>query len=196
MSVVLGGSGFKALIGRQSSSSVFIWRAYLFLLLWAPLPLASNRMWSSQLLVFAFSLLSFIQLYQILYYKQRISPAVKSAIAPMAVLVLVQLITWLQSVTLPVPLLSVFSPVSKLACDQVIVISSHAACYKSSIMPAVSYQYYLLGSAYCMVFLLALQLMVTKQRLKQFAYTIILMGVVQAAYGSFAVLADFPNSYF
>ena len=177
------------------------WYAFLILLLWAPLPLASNRLWSSQLLVLLFAILSVVVCIALLKHAKSgarlntvaLSPAVRAAKWPIMVLLAIQFIVLFQHLHfVSGVLIEAISPVSFFACNQVQqLIGTTPSCYSASVASEFSYQYFLLGSAYTMVFVLALQLINSTQRLRQFAYSVVLMGVFQAAYGTFSVLADF-----
>jgi len=169
-----------------------LWFAFLSLLVWAPLPLASNRVWSAQLLVLGFALIFLVLSVLWLRNALHASQTLRLAAWPIALLVLVQTLVFFQLLPMPEFLLDFLSPVSVVACTDVQVLLPSASCAKPSVVPQITKHYLLLGLAYTAVFVLALQLINGKKRFKQFAYVVILSGVFQAVYGVFAVLSSFP----
>ncbi len=148
---------------------VFLWRFFLLLLIWAPLPLGSNRLWASQLLVLGFTLI-FVQLaYGLLVGKLQLSKAVKKAYLPLSIFVVTQVVVFIQFV----PGFSVLSPVATSACADLLGFGLSAASCSASIVPEVTFEYWLLGIMYCMVFFIGLQLINSRERIKALSFAVI-----------------------
>jgi O-antigen ligase len=153
----------------------------LALLLWAPLPLGSNRVWSAMLLTVMALLLLLLWLQA--FYRGRVVIPANSIKAKPALLALLLLQAWvlLQCISLPSFLTGNASSSLYAAVNRTV--------HPISIAAADSFYALLLGLGYCAVFVLVLLLVNSKSRVKQFCYAIILSGVFQAAFGSFMVLS-------
>ena len=85
--------------------------AYLVVLVWAPLPFASNRVWGGALLALLVSLLLVAWLLLYLTGMARLEPGVwRGGRLPLFLLLLVQLWVLVQLLYLPRPLLELLSP--------------------------------------------------------------------------------------
>lgn len=133
--------------------------AFCLLIVWAPIPLGSNRVWAMQLLQMWIALISAGLCWQVGRGQLALAPALKKAWLPATILSGICLWTIIQ--TLPQPLSPVDSSIRNLT-------SGYLALQKSL--------------AYTLSFLCALQLLSSPQRLERTAHVIVLSGVIQAVY--------------
>jgi putative inorganic carbon (HCO3(-)) transporter len=144
--------------------------AFCLLIVWAPIPLGSNRVWAMQLLQVWIALITVGLCWQIGQGRLEPAPALKKSWFPVSVLFGISLWTIIQ--LLPPPL----SPLEAAYKNQT---SGYLALQKSM--------------AYTLMFLCALQLLSTPQRLERVAHVIVLSGVIQAVY---AVLVNLGGPSF
>ena len=163
---------------------------YMAILVWAPLPFASNRIWGGALLaLLVFSLLSgWLLLF--LSGRARINAEVwRAARLPLALLVLVQLWVFIQLLPIPRPILEALSP------------RAYAWHIKEgwlSLSLDREYgKYYLLrGCAFTAGFFLTIVLVNTHDRVKMLLQVLVFSGTFQAAYGAFMVLSGLELGFF
>jgi putative inorganic carbon (hco3(-)) transporter len=173
---------------RQSPDGTgWIFLAYLALLVWAPVPLGSNRAWSWALL--ALWVLALALWWLAGYIRGRHSyPALLREAWPMLLCGLLWLgYVWLQLVPLPIELLQLLSPQSArwhIAA---------AAPATQDMAPLTLDAYATLGAAckstaYLAFFALSLILLRERDRIRYAAYALIASGVLQALYGALVSL--------
>lgn len=172
---------------RRSDGSRWIFVFYLVLLVWAPIPLGSNRSWSWALLAFWALVLALWWLAG--FIRRRNSyPAVLRESWPMLLCGLLWLAyVWLQLVPLPIELLKLLSP---QAARWHIAAAAPAALGAAPLTLDV---YATLGAAckstaYLAFFALSLILLRDRDRIRYAAYTLIASGVLQALYGALVSL--------
>jgi putative inorganic carbon (hco3(-)) transporter len=171
------------------SSNLF--RFYLGILCWAPLPLASNRPWAWSLLSILCLLLALLTVVQIL----------RSGISPLqmlgrhrwsiGLLGLAPLWATLQTVAVPTQLIAAVS-------------SGHAALLQGlpidettiSIDPGRTRQLALLAWCYWLLFIQTLLLIDTRERMQTLMKVLVLCGLSQALYGSFMTLSGLEYGFF
>jgi O-antigen ligase len=164
--------------------------AYLALLLWVPLPLASNRVWAWSLMEVWILALAIVWLVQYFRGKVDINRSFVRA-WPVTVCLLVTTL-WVIAQTLPLPagLLGLLSP-------QSLDIHSMTQSYPSlSLDVHATRQSVLKTLCYLLLFCLTLLLIRDKQRIKTLAQVIILGGVFQASYGALMSLSGLEYGFF
>lgn len=149
----------------RSAPDRHLFFAFCLLIVWAPIPLGSNRVWAMQILQAWIAVISAGLCWQIGKGRLELAPALKKAWIPVACLSGILLWTLLQ--ILPPPL----SPLDSSTRN---VTSGYLALQKSM--------------AYTLVFLCALQLLATPQRLERAALVIVASGVLQAVYAVLVTL--------
>jgi len=159
-------------------------------LVWAPLPFASNRIWSGALLAFLVFLL--LCGWLLLYLAKRVS--IDSAVwkyswLPLTALLVVQAWTFLQLQYLPRGWLEFLSPSAY---------SWHVKEGWLSLSLDREYgKYFLLrGLAYSAGFFLALALINSHERVKLLLQVLVFSGTSQAIYASFMVLSGLEMGFF
>ena len=173
---------------RRPDGTAWIFVLYLALLVWAPVPLGSNRSWSWALL--AFWVLALALWWLAGYIRgRRAYPTVLHDAWPMLLCGLLWLgYVWLQLVPLPVELLKLLSPQAA---------RWHAAAAAPGIVgaaPLTLDAYATLeaackSTAYMVFFALSLILLKDRDRIRYAAYALIISGVFQALYGGMISLA-------
>lgn len=147
-----------------------VFPCFLLLLFWAPLPLGSNRLWSSLLLFVISATLLAMLLFK--YYCSSLPYTLQKGRWPLLLLFLVQSVVLFQ-------IMPVFSGMA----DSISVYTIHMA-------PFQGMEAFFQGLSYLCAFALSLLLIASKHRLRWFIYTVALSAVFQAIYGMLNVLLD------
>jgi len=179
-------------VNPDKSHDRFIYFGFLLLIVWLPLPIGSNRLWSEAIVeVWACSLM-LLWLIAFMCNKVQTTDVFKMA-APVVALLFMWLI-WilLQIIPLPPAWVASISPVafghhSLVDATDLMTLSldSHATTvgwFKSL--------------AYVLIFILSLLLIHSRRRLRQLAYVIIYSGLFQAVYGSLMTLSGLGYGFF
>lgn len=165
---------------------------FLVLLVWAPLPLGSNRPWASAIL--EVGLLSLALGWIWLYCVGRVDLHSPLRGAWPALLLFACWLVWLaiQIIPLPADLLKIISPVrANLPTPD-----PASAMRTLSIDPYASVGFFLRSCAYVAAFGLALALVHSRERMRTIAIVIIAAGLVQALLASFMHLAKLNHQVF
>ncbi|WP_373090769.1 O-antigen ligase family protein [Zhongshania sp.] len=140
--------------------------AICLLIIWLPLPLGSNRPWSGGIAITLISAIALIWTIRKRRHSLEISAPLKNAKPAVISLVLVQLLAAVQYLT------------------------------GISLAPSESFNYLLLGTSYTLLFILTLDLFVTRQSINLLLATVIFNGTLQAFYGSSMTLSNLEWSFF
>ncbi len=172
--------------GIEPDRGIFI--SLLVLIVWLPLPLASNRPWSSslfELVTFSMGLWCFW-----LYFRGRleISPALRNTRLPLLCLLIFSTVIFLQILPLPAALVSVLRPVNTmLEQDGFLTIS---------IDPYASWVHLRLSIAFIVFAGIVLAIVNTRQRIRLLSVVIVVSGVFQGVYGSLMTLSGVEWGFF
>lgn len=131
----------------------------LILLIWLPLPLGSNRDWSAALFIFAIGGLASVWLALQMLQNLSLGSGFKKSLLPLGLLVAAQ--GWVA-----------IQWAAELTMDS-----------------AATFQYLMLGLAYCLLYLLVVGLFRTRKRLSVLLGVLVISGVVQAFYGTMMTLS-------
>lgn len=131
----------------------------LMLLVWLPLPLGSNRDWSAALLIFGVGGLSCAWLGLQMLQNQSLGSGFLKGLLPLGLLVATQV--W-------------------------VAVQWGGGLTQDS---AATFQYLMLGLAYCLLYLLVIGLFRTRKRLSVLLGVLVTSGVVQAFYGTMMTLS-------
>lgn len=178
-------------MGLEKAKQLAFW-LFMVLLVWAPLPLASNRIWSAMLLtMLSVGLLAAVLL---VFAKKGAWPKVFTK-ARWVLLCFAVLVAWqlLQLLPLPGSVLSVASP---QAAQFYQALGDSQAWAPLHISPSDGWQGVLQSLCYISAFMLGLLLLDTPKRIKIFTYTLILAASFQAVYGVYMVLSGFDYLFF
>ncbi|MGE0675295.1 MAG: hypothetical protein AB7O64_19810, partial [Methylibium sp.] len=160
---------------------------YLGVLAWAPIPLGSNRPWSSALLQVCVLLLALWWLVGALRASKPLPLILRDAWPLLLCAGLWVAYAWLQLLPLPLPALELLSPQAA---------AWHAAAHPQrataplSLDPHATLQAACASTAYVAFLLLALALLGTRRRILAAAVVLVLSGIAQAAYGAMASLSS------
>ena len=172
--------------------------AYLALLVWLALPLASARAWAWAVMEIWVYALAALWLWQYARRSAALTPAFARARPALALLGLWLLYGLVQILPLPPELVGAISP-NALAVHAPLAELGGAASggwIALSIDPYASAVAWLKGLAYALVFALALLLIDSRGRLRTLAYTLVWSALFQAAYGSFMTLSGIEYGFF
>ncbi|MEM0954645.1 MAG: O-antigen ligase family protein [Pseudomonadota bacterium] len=146
----------------------YLFAALVFVLLWAPLPIGSNRFWALWLLIGTVFLLAACCCLQLARGRLTVTPALRKSLWPLALLVLVQIWVLIQLLPGPLQTRDVWATTNSL----------------------------FEGLAYTTVFALTLLLVDSRDRIRTLCFALVLSGAFQAAYGSFMTLSGLEYGFF
>ena len=159
-------------------------------LVWAPLPFASNRIWGGALLALLIFILLAGWLGLFVSGSVQISSKVwRHARLPLALLIGVQLWVFAQIVPIPRSVVEGLSP-------QAYAWHIKPGWLSLSLDPQYGKYYLLRGCAYTAGFFLALALVNSHSRVKILLQVLVFSGTFQAAYGAFMVLSGLELGFF
>ncbi|MEM9090605.1 MAG: O-antigen ligase family protein [Cyanobacteria bacterium P01_F01_bin.53] len=167
-----------------------VFAAYLAILVWAPLPFASNRIWAEGLLValVAVVLAAWLLLF-LLGWVQVNLKVWRYGRLPLALLLVVQLWVLVQILYLPRPVVEWLSP-------QAFAWHVKAGWLSLSLDREYTKYHLLKGCAYAAGFFLTLAMVNSHHRLKLLMQVLVFSGTFQAAYGTFMVLSGVELGFF
>jgi len=169
---------------RHSTFEQRLFYALLLLLVWLPLPYASNRLWTEP--IFEIMLVLIALFYVFGWQRQWVKPGEGFASAKPMLWLLLFWLVYLGLTVLPLPLgLRVALSPESVAQYQMAGVTAAPL----SLLPYVTLTYWLKSAAYATLFALVLLLVNSKQRLVLLAYTLVLSGVFQAFFGSMMTLS-------
>ena len=173
---------------RYPNSLFYCWLA---ILLWSPLPVASNRPWALALLIMLCVLLSFLTLAYSLWKKMPVLELLRPYAVPVTLLGI--LAAWTSIQLLPIPL-DVLTTISPNAAEIWTATGTSKAPItltpsRTTLMSAWSW---LLWFYVCLAFLF----LDNGNRVQQTCMVIVYSGVFQALYGSFMTLTGLEYSFF
>jgi O-antigen ligase len=173
---------------EQPAANRWLFVFYLALLVWAPIPLGSNRPWAWAILELWVFALAIWWLLDFARGKARPGAALKAAWPALVCAALWLGYVWLQLLPLPFELLQLLSPEAARA---------HAAA--STVAPAAApltldqsgtLAGALKSAAYVAFFVLSLALLGRHERIAAAAYALVVSGFAQAMYGGLASLSE------
>ena len=156
------------------------------LLVWAPIPLGSNRFWSWALLAGCVFLLALWWLVCFIRGKSSLPPILRQAWPVLLCGLLWLVYVWLQLVPLPIELLQRISPEAArwhlaAAVPDAVTLAPLTLDRYATLEAACR------SSAYIIFFALSLILLQNRDRIRLTAYTVITSGVLQALYGTLMI---------
>lgn len=167
-----------------------LFAAYLVVLVWAPLPFASNRIWGGALLALLVSLILVAWLLLYLTGKARLEPGVwRWGRLPLFLLLLVQLWVLVQLLYLPRPLVELLSP---RAYDWHV----EEGWLSLSLDRAYTHYYLLRGCTFTAGFFLTLAMVNSEWRLRVLLQVLVFSGTCQAVFGAMMVLSGLEFGFF
>jgi putative inorganic carbon (HCO3(-)) transporter len=180
-------------VNRGPDGTRWIYVAYLALIIWAPIPLGSNRPWSWALLEFWVLLLALWWLGGVIRGRFDCGPTLRDAWPMLACAMLWLGYVWLQLVPLPIGLLEWLSPEaarwhSAAASPDTIVVAPLTLDRYATLESACK------STAYVVFFALSLVLLGSRDRIRIATYVLVISGLLQAWYGAVDTLRNFSDS--
>lgn len=179
--------------GRNQTTDRFLFIAFLALILWAPLPLGSNRPWAWSLLEIWVYLLAIGWLVMYMFHRVTLNSIFYQA-RPMTFLFCLWLL-WVLFQIMPLPA-ALVAKLSPEAAAQYARLPAPPAWITLSVEPHATQSGFLKSLAYVLVFCLTLLLVNTRTRVKHLAYALILSGLFQAVYGSLMTMSGLEYGFF
>ncbi|MBE0614454.1 MAG: O-antigen ligase family protein [Burkholderiales bacterium] len=162
---------------------------FLALLVWAPIPLGSNRPWAWAILEIWVFVLAIWWLLAYARGKTHLSPALKAAWPALLCSALWLAYVWLQLLPLPMELLKLLSPeAARWHADAAWPVAATTAPLTLDRFGTLDGA--LKSAAYVAFFALSLALLDRHQRIAIAAYTLVISGFGQAMYGGLASLSE------
>lgn len=168
----------------------WVFRGLLVLMVWAPLPLGSNRTWAiGVLLLFALSLLL-----GTLFAWRRLEVGAFERMAkfrwPLGILAAIVVLSWFQTFSLPAAWVQSLSPVAASAQLPAQWMTLSLDVHQSRIMASLAFVYW-------SVFFVAIMAVRSAERLERLALVLVWSGVLQAVLGAllFSVRAEYRLFY-
>jgi len=179
---------------HQGKSITHPYLTFLFLALvfWLPLPLGSNRAWAWSMMEIWIFVIAISTL--ILVYKNKLTVPESVAKAKPVLLLIAGFLVWtgIQIIPLPVNLLQLISPhAAKIATA-----SGNIGYASIAIDPDLTVKSLLKGLSFITLIILMLILIDSHKKIRWLAYTVLVAGLFQAAFGSWMVLSGMEYSFF
>jgi putative inorganic carbon (HCO3(-)) transporter len=177
----------------EKSPDRFLFIGLLALLVWAPLPLGSNRPWAWSFMDVWVYLIAIAWL--LMYMLKRVNLTLVIYKARPVVLLFGLWLVWvlLQMTPLPVTLVERLSP---QAATHYAMLPDPPSWITISVEPHATQTGLLKSLACVLMFCLTLLLVNTRRRVKYLAYTLIVSGLFQAMYGSLMTLSGLEYGFF
>jgi O-antigen ligase len=159
------------------------------LIVWAPIPLGSNRPWAWSLLECWVFVIGLLWVAALLRREIVPAPALRSAAPALALLALWLCLLLVQWVPLPALIVRLMSPQAAEVHAGAAYLAGGNAYITLSLDADASFAFWLKSCAYALAFALTLALVRRRRRLLWLCAAIVATGVVQAVYGSLMHLA-------
>ena len=184
--------------GRWASEGVFV--LFCALLVWAPIPLASNRQWAWSILALAIFALGAMWFLLYAFGRVRFPGTFRRAWWAVGLFAAWLAVVAVQVIPLPVEWVALVSPES-VAMHALSWTTEEASRVTISVDPAATWAFLLKSLAFFLAFCLMLALVDRRYRLKALMFTLVGSGLLQAVYASFMHLTGasfevFHSMYF
>ncbi len=172
--------------------------AFCALLVWIPLPLASEVPWAMSVMAIWIALISICWCWLYLQNKVSITSSLRAAKYVLLAFTLWLLYIVFQLIPLPAYILKYLSPSSLehwLSVEEFLG-QPGVVNFSISIDPKITKLWLLLSICYFLFFLLALVLVSNRRRLKILAYVLLCSGLFQAVFGAMMTLSGLEYGFF
>lgn len=166
--------------------------ALLVLLVWLPLPFASNRLLAET--IFEFGAVSLALTWLFGWKNKLVEPGAAFAAAKTMLWLLFIWLLYLVFILMPLPL-AVRAMLSPESASQY-QLAGVGAWAPLSVHPHAAFLYWMKSVAFALIFVLTLLLVNSKQRLVLLAYILVLSGLFQAFFGSMMTLSGLEYGFF
>ncbi|MBL8519114.1 MAG: O-antigen ligase family protein [Betaproteobacteria bacterium] len=181
---------------RQFPFETALFWCWIALLIWAPIPLGSNRPWFWGPLEAGVFVLMALWLVLYVLGRVQISDAVRSA--KWFIMALAAWLVWQALFIVPVPAewVAVLSPMAHRMQTAAQTITGRAGSMTLSVDMATSQASFLLGLTYVLAFILTLLLVNSRERVKAFGFALVFWAFLLSIYAILAHLTGFHHIWF
>jgi putative inorganic carbon (HCO3(-)) transporter len=187
---------FVRLPFKNSSADKPLFWLLLSLLVWAPIPLGSNRPWAWTLLEIGIYALLVAWLILFAAGKANVSDSASAAWLPLAVLAIWLALQLLHILPLAESLVEWLSPEAARIHSSTTAIGVPSTPFTLSVDPYTSGTSFLKSLAYCGTFLLLLLLVNSRSRVQTFARCLVYSAVIHSIYAVLMHLAKIDDEHF
>jgi O-antigen ligase len=179
-------ANMPATLARREIGDGWVFAGLLALLVWAPLPLGSNRYWAIGLLL-SFALILVAGLCWT--WRGHVDAALSRLHQfrwPLVLLGAMVLLSWAQTVPLPSPWVAFLSPMAAVVQEPASTMTLSIDVFQSRTMAALAFTYFA-------IFIMAILVVRDAERLDRLAQVLVWSGVLQALVGAvlFSVQAEY-----
>jgi O-antigen ligase len=178
---------------RKTSPDKRLFYAFCVLLVWLPLPLASEPPWAMSVMVIWTSLIFICWCWLFFRNKSVVTSSCHAARFVLLVFSLWLIYIALQLIPLSAEILTTFSPFSMAHWSSIDFDTVDASI---SVDPKITRLWLILSVTYFLIFFLTLVLVSNRRRLKTLAYTLVCSGLFQAVYGALMTLSNWEYGFF
>jgi len=178
---------------QQSTLEEKIFWGFLAIIFWLPLPFGSDRGWAMSIMEAGVFLLSALWLWGYYTHQYKLPSIIHQNRHILFLFVFWLAYLCLQILPMPLPWLQVFSPFAADAHGSLLIDNNFGTI---SVDPYASKIALLKSITYVLLFLLTLVLLNSSKRINALAFTLVLCGAFQAAYGSLMVLSGVEYTFF
>lgn len=168
---------------RNAKIDIFLFRAFLIVLVWAPIPLGSNRPWAWAILEVALYGLAIVWLGAWAFHRVEASEVFRRARWVLGLWSIWLLYQGLYLIPLPLSVLATLSPETARAYTSIADFPGGSGWKTLSVDPHISAISWMKSLAYAIAFGLTLLLVNSRIRVKQLAYTFVFSALVFSIYG-------------
>lgn len=179
----------------SAAENVLFW-ALLLLIVWLPLPLGSNRVWSAALLAGAAGLL--LAVYCVLQIAGRTNRAIRLETLWLPIALWLTWLGWcvLQLLPLPYATVAAWSPSAAELYRLAFPAEAARMPWPLSIAPEPGQRRLLLSLGFFALYLMVAGLARDRRRMLLLAHVLVISGLFQALYGGFMVLSGLEYGFF
>lgn len=180
---------------QNSSADTDLYRFFLALLIWVPLPLGSNRPWAESILEIWVFLIAIGMIRLLVYQQLFLSPLFQKIRLPLYLFGLWLLWLCVQILPLSIDLLNRIGGLLHQSYGKLGDIGWEGSFGTLSIDRAATIDSLILSVALVLIFLLTIQFSNSHQRIRTIAYVIVMSGLFQAVYGGFMTLSGMEYGF-
>ncbi|MBF0380050.1 MAG: O-antigen ligase family protein [Magnetococcales bacterium] len=180
---------FARPLDLHSKSPRYLFKIYLSLIFWLPIPLGSNRAWAWSIMEIWIFAICLIWLYLHIAKKLPVSPAFKKCLPIIIIWSIWFVVSTIQFIQLPSELVAFLSP-NIAAIYQSSEAWGEVTSFPLSVTPYASRVEWLKGLSYLLIFIMTLLLVESRNRLRKLAWAMVITASLQAVIGILFLFSD------
>jgi putative inorganic carbon (hco3(-)) transporter len=184
----------KSYSRHRAQSPALLFYAFMLLLAWVPLPMASNRVWAWSIMEGYIFVMAIAWLILFSIGRAELTKAFLTAKPVLLLLLIWLLFVLLQFIPLPINFIEIISPQAAALFNAVPGINHENITI--SVDPYSTKTAWIKSVAYVLFFIFTLLLIDTRKRVKILVFVIIFSGFAQALYGSLMTLSGLEYGFF